>query len=50
MALTIFLGNLAGVWLDEKLATAYLEETLTLLAVFLSMYIIVRRVNKFNND
>jgi len=48
MGLTIFLGNLIGVWLDKKLSTSFLEETTTLIAVFMAMYIVIKRVNKFD--
>jgi len=48
MGLTIFLGNLIGVWLDKKLSTSFLEETITLIAVFMAMYIVIKRVNKFD--
>lgn len=45
---TIFLGNLFGAWLDTKFETTYLESTITLIAVFLSMYIVIRGVNQLN--
>ncbi|WP_460220459.1 AtpZ/AtpI family protein [Psychroserpens sp. MEBiC05023] len=48
MAITIFLGNLLGVWLDKQCSTTFLEETITLIAIFLSMYIVIRAVNNFN--
>ena len=48
MGVTIFLGNLLGSWLDEKLAKTWLEPTLTLLAIFLSMYVVIRAVNQLN--
>ncbi len=48
MGLIIFLGNLLGKWLDEKLTTHYLEEVLTLVAVFSAMFMIVYRVNRMN--
>ncbi len=38
MGLTIYLGNLAGKWLDSKFQTLYWENIITILAVFLSMY------------
>ncbi|MEZ4796932.1 MAG: AtpZ/AtpI family protein [Flavobacteriaceae bacterium] len=49
MGITIYLGNLLGIWLDKNFSTTFLENTLTLTAVFLSIYIVVLRVNKFNN-
>ena len=45
---TIFLGNLFGGWLDKKFETTYLESTITLLAVFLPMYIVIRGVKQLN--
>ena len=45
---TIFLGNLLGSWLDTKFETTYLESTITLFAVFLSMYIVIRGVKQLN--
>lgn len=48
MGLTIYLGNLLGSWLDTKFETNYLEITVTLLAIFLSMYSMIRQVNNIN--
>ncbi|NAS31660.1 hypothetical protein GTQ40_11805 [Flavobacteriaceae bacterium R38] len=48
MGLTIFLGNVLGAWMDKKFQTAFLEETITLIAIFSSMFMIVYRVNRFN--
>lgn len=48
MGLMIYLGNILGAWLDKKNQTAFLEETITIIAVFLSMFMIVYRVNKLN--
>ncbi len=45
---TIFLGNLLGAWLDVKFEKTYLEDTITLLAVFLSMYIVIKKVMTLN--
>ena len=50
MGLTIFLGNKLGAWLDKHYQLHFLEETLTLVAIFASMYLIIRRVNKFNDE
>lgn len=46
MGLTIYLGFLLGKWLDATLETTFLKETVTLLAIFLSMYSIIKQVNK----
>ncbi len=49
MGLIIFLGNSLGSWIDKKIQTSFLEETITLIAVFSAMFMIVYRVNRFNN-
>ena len=48
MGLTIYLGNLLGSWLDRKFEVTYLEITITLFAIFLSMYAMIRQVNQLN--
>ncbi len=48
MGLTIYLGNILGSWLDQKFNKTYLENAITLAAIFLSMYAIIRQVNKIN--
>ena len=48
MGIIIYLGNALGVWLDEKLEKSFIETTLTLVAIFGSMFLIIYRVNKFN--
>lgn len=48
MGLTIYLGNLLGSWLDKKFEFTFLETTVTLAAIFLSMYSLIRQVNKIN--
>jgi len=50
MGLTIFLGNKLGAWLDKRYQLDFLEETLTMVAIFASMYLIIRRVNKLNDE
>tara|TARA_R110000796_G_scaffold37722_1_gene94985 strand:- start:21301 stop:21528 length:228 start_codon:yes stop_codon:yes gene_type:complete len=49
MGLTIYLGNLLGSWLDKKFEASFLEITITLLAIFLSIYSLIRQVKKINN-
>ena len=49
MGVTIFLGNLLGSWLDGKFETTFLEPAVTLLAVFLSMYVIIKAVKDLNS-
>ncbi|WP_452221552.1 AtpZ/AtpI family protein [Lacinutrix salivirga] len=47
MGLTIYLGNALGLWLDKKYALTYLENTITLLAVFIAIYSVIMQVIKF---
>ena len=49
MGLTIYLGYLLGEWLDSKFKTTFLMETVTLLAIFLSIYALIRQVNQIND-
>ncbi|MFS4466291.1 AtpZ/AtpI family protein [Maribacter sp. 2210JD10-5] len=48
MGATIYLGNLLGGWLDDKYEKTFLEDTITLLAVFLSMYLVIKKVMALN--
>jgi uncharacterized membrane protein YfcA len=48
MGLIIYLGNLLGSWLDKKFESFYLEITLTLFAIFMAMYALIRQVNQMN--
>ncbi|PIB23408.1 AtpZ/AtpI family protein [Maribacter sp. 4G9] len=48
MGATIYLGNLLGTWLDEKFQKTFLEDTITLLAVFLSIYLVIKKVMALN--
>jgi len=48
MGATIFLGNLLGEWLDQKFEKTYLEDTVTLVAVFLSIYLVIKKVMTLN--
>lgn len=49
MGLTIYLGFLLGKWLDTTLETSFLKETVTLLAIFLAMYSLIKQANKIND-
>jgi len=44
MGATIYLGNLLGSWLDKTYNKTFLEDTITLIAVFLSMYLVIKKV------
>lgn len=48
MGLTIYLGFLLGKWLDNKFELNFLTETITLLAIFLAMYSLIKQANKIN--
>jgi membrane protein DedA with SNARE-associated domain len=48
MGFTIYVGFLLGEWLDEKLELAFLTETITLFAIFLAMYALIKKANKIN--
>lgn len=50
MGVTIFLGNILGAWLDKKFSTTYLENLITLLAVFLAMYFVISEVIKTSKE
>lgn len=47
---TIFLGNYLGQWLDVKYNKDYLETTITLLSVFISMYLVISQVIKVSKE
>ncbi len=49
MGATIFLGNLLGSWLDKEFNKTFLEPTITLLAIFISIYIVIKGVNRLND-
>jgi len=49
MGLIIYLGNLLGSWLDQKFDASYLEISLTLIAIFLAIFSLIRQVKKLNN-
>ncbi len=52
MGLTIFLGAYAGKWLDEKYPSEKRWFTIicTLSAVALALYMVLKQVNKLNED
>ena len=47
---TIWLGNLLGEWLDAKFQTSYWENIITLLAVFIAIYLVISQVLKISKD
>jgi len=48
MGLTIYLGNLLGSWLDQKFNQDFWETSVTLFAIFLSMYSVIKQANALN--
>ena len=48
MGLTIYLGFLLGQWLDSKFELNFLTETITLFAIFIAMYSLIKQANKIN--
>ena len=50
MGLTIYLFNWFGKWLDVKYKLDYIETSLTLLAIFASMYLIIKQVLRISNQ
>jgi hypothetical protein len=48
MGLTIYIFNWLGSWLDNKYQKDFLETTLTLFAIFASMYLIIVQVQKLS--
>ena len=49
MGLTIYLGFLLGKWIDRVFETSFLTETMTLLAIFLAMYALIKQANRIND-
>ncbi|MBU2995945.1 AtpZ/AtpI family protein [Cellulophaga baltica] len=49
MGITIYLGNLLGAWLDKKFEANYLEIVITLIAIFVATYAMIRQANNLNN-
>lgn len=49
MGLTIYLGFLLGKWLDATFQQNFLTETITLLAIFLAMYSLIKQANRIND-
>ncbi len=49
MGLTIYLGFLLGEWLDKKLDVSFLTTTITLIAIFVATYALIKQANKIND-
>ncbi|WP_240788965.1 AtpZ/AtpI family protein [Psychroserpens sp. NJDZ02] len=51
MGITIWLGSILGNWLDLNYSTnQFYFKTITLLAVFVAMYSVIKQVVKITND
>ena len=48
MGVVIFLSNYLGKWLDIEFQTSNIEAISTLSGVFIAMFLVVYRVNRFN--
>jgi uncharacterized membrane protein YfcA len=49
MGVTIYLGFILGKWLDSIFETSFLTQTVTLLAIFLAMYSLIKQANRIND-
>lgn len=50
MGVTIWLGNLLGQWLDAKFDKDFWTSTVTLIAVFIAMYLVIAQVLKISKE
>ncbi|MFN4123380.1 MAG: AtpZ/AtpI family protein [Flavobacteriales bacterium] len=52
MGVTIFLGAYFGKWLDERYPSdkKWFTMALTILSVVIAMYMVIKQVNKINED
>jgi uncharacterized membrane protein YfcA len=48
MGLVIFAGNQLGSWADLKFSTSFLESIITLLAIVIAIYGLIRQARKLN--
>lgn len=48
MGLTIYLGNLLGSWLDQKFEKNFWEISVTLFAIAVSLYSVIKQANELN--
>lgn len=48
MGATVFLGNWLGTWLDQKFEKDFLEASLTLFAIAVAIYLLIKQVNRIN--
>jgi|TARA_B110000238_G_scaffold200097_1_gene249057 hypothetical protein len=50
MGIIIYGGFLLGTWLDTQFTLMFLTETITLLAIFLAMYSLIKQANNINES
>ena len=50
MGIIIYGGFLLGTWLDAQFVVAFLTETITLIAIFLAMYSLIKQANNINES
>lgn len=50
MGATIFLGNYLGKWLDENYNSNFYEQVVTLIAVFVSLYLVIKQAIKASKE
>jgi len=50
MGAIIYLGNKLGLWLDGHYNKTFLEPLITCIAIFISIYTLIKNVNRLNND
>lgn len=48
MGATIYLGNALGKWIDLKFSISFWESVITLLSVFVAMYLVISQVLKLS--
>ena len=49
MGVTIYLGFLLGKWLDSYFKTTYLTQTITLVAVFIAIFALIKQAKRIND-
>ncbi|NVJ89038.1 MAG: AtpZ/AtpI family protein [Flavobacteriaceae bacterium] len=49
MGLTIYFGFLLGEWLDSYFKLTFLTETITIIAIFAAMYLLIKQANRLND-
>lgn len=50
MGATIYLGNALGKWVDVKFMTSFWESIITLVSIFVAIYLVISQVLKLSKD